>query len=91
LRVVCFQRFPEGLYAEHLVSPEGLSFHRLCRHLEEGIPVNELGEIEAKPREAAEPRMVDALLTLHWFLEGRERVQVVQWEPRPRMDLEDYD
>ncbi len=75
----------EGKWAE-LLTGGGYSFHRPCPSQPDvdiqSLP--SLADIEAKPKESAEPRLTDAVFTLEQYLSGKKQVQVYEWPVRKK-------
>ncbi len=76
LEVVGHHRFPEGNWAE-VLKGSGYTFHRPCP-TQQGQAVNEIDEIEAKPRGSKEPRLKDALYSIKAYLDGKPQVCVFE-------------
>jgi hypothetical protein len=84
LQLAGYHHFPEGQWAA-VLSGEGHTFHRPYPD-GAGETSCEIDVIDAKPREAKEPRLKDALYTVRHYLSGKPEVQVYQWPARIRPD-----
>ena len=67
-----------------MLEGEGYRFHAPCAPPTGVLPEKVLGEVEAKPKGAKEPKLKDALHTLEQFLNGKPEVRVYGWPGRPR-------
>lgn len=84
LAVDGLHRFPGGLYAERLCG-ERYRFHRPCpKPIPEPTGPVEINGIEAKPKEAREPCLKDAVFTIEQFLAARPKATPYQWPARKR-------
>jgi len=90
LLVVGYHSFVEGQWAEVLAS-EGYRFHRPCppeivpAEVQADVTALSIAAIEAKPKEANEPRLVDARYTINAYLADRPHVECYTWPPRERL------
>ncbi|MGE3408249.1 MAG: hypothetical protein AB7I37_15635 [Pirellulales bacterium] len=83
LRHVGRHRFPEGNWAEVLAGGD-FRFHRPCPPPDNESDGEQIGQIEAQPRCAHEPRLKDALFTIELFLRNKPVVNVYHWPEKPR-------
>jgi hypothetical protein len=82
LNVVEYHCFQGGNWAE-VLKGQGYTFHRPCPPRDDvGVP--ELNDIEAKPRDAKEPRLKDALHTITGYLADKPAVKCYTWPPPER-------
>jgi hypothetical protein len=92
VQIVGFHQFPGGNWAE-IIKGGGYTFHRPCPPQEAAGAVV-ADEIEAKPKSVVEPRLKDAIHTILKFLEGKPKVEVVEWPAKPnsgRSRLREWD
>ena len=77
-----YHQFDGGNYAE-VLEGDGYRFHRPCED-PEGIDVEEIDGIEAKPKHSKEPRLLDCRHTLELYLLEKPPAEVYEWPARSR-------
>ncbi len=83
--------FEDDNWAEVLAGG-GYRFHRPCEEPGEEIPdeqIVELDQIEAKPKETAEPDIADAIASVEAYLDDKPAVQLYSWPPPQRQRFQD--
>jgi hypothetical protein len=86
--------FSDDKWAEVLTG-SGFTFHRPCEAPDQ-LSTRFIGNIQAKPRSAHEPRLCDAIHTVTTYLSRKPVVEIYRWPARERFESvrynhDDYD